>query len=138
MYYVTKTLQFIIQFFYTYSLSDIEKLPAIKEMIKFMWIYHHEHDDNKELINWVWANSAIVPNAYINESDFIQESFVIWPGNYWHKCVTLKFPEEWNLGTQSHVCISVFESTNFSVITTITTYTFFLPIAVTDIQLYSN
>ena len=120
-----------------YSLSDIEKLPAIKEMIKFMWIYHHEHDDDKALINWVWANSALVPNANINESEFIQESFVIWPGNYWHKCVTLKFPEEWNLGTQSHVCISSIFELNLLVVT-ITTYIIFLLIAVTDFQLYTN
>ena len=122
---------------FVYSLSDIEKLPAIKEMIKFMWIYHHEHDDDKSLINWVWENSALVPNANINESDFIQESFVIWPGNYWHKCVTLKFPEEWNLGTQSHVCISSIFELNILVIT-ITTYIIFLLIAVTDFQLYTN
>ena len=120
-----------------YSLSDIEKLPAIKEMIKFMWIYHHEHDDNNALIKWVWANSAIVPNNSINESDFIQESFVIWPGNYWHKCVTLKFPEEWNLGTQSHVCFSSIFELNLLVVT-ITTYIIFLLIAVTDFQLYPS
>ena len=72
-------------------------------MIKSIWVYHHQHDGNG---TWVaWYNGFLNPDTTeMSESEFIQESFVIWPGNYWHKCVTLKFPKVWKLGTQSHVC----------------------------------
>ena len=85
-------------------------------MLRFIWVYYHEHnDDKKPPLLTVWANGTIDPNVDIDESDFMQESFVVWPGNVWHKCVTLKFPHGWNLGTQSHVCnhVIIFQNYNF-------------------------
>ena len=77
-------------------------------MLRFIWVYYHEHTDDidKAPYKTVWENGTIDPNVGIDESDFMQESFVVWPGNVWHKCVTLKFPNEWNLGTQTHVSIT--------------------------------
>ena len=86
-----------------YSLSKIKNLPSITDMIKSIWVYHHQHDSKGSYI--VWHNGFLNPDTTkMSVSEFIQESFVIWPGNYWHKCVTLKFPKVWKLGTQSHVC----------------------------------
>ena len=73
-------------------------------MLRFIWVYYHEHNEDIPPYKTVWENGTIDPNVGIHdESDFMQESFVVWPGNVWHKCVTLKFPHEWNLGTQTHV-----------------------------------
>ena len=76
-------------------------------MLRFIWVYYHEHNEDIPPYKTVWENGTIDPNVGIHdESDFMQESFVVWPGNVWHKCVTLKFPHEWNLGTQTHVSIT--------------------------------